>query len=336
MDLSYDIGFRLPSSGMSVDRQMYLGRDAADNGYDAVLTSETWGYEAFTRLGYLAAETNITLGTAIVPVHSRSPALLAQAAGTLSRLSSKKTLLGIGLSSPAVVEEWYGAEFEPALRRERETIEIVQAVLTENPLKYDGRLFDLDFDSLRFEPPDDVGVYVAAQGEKNTRLVGEFADGWMPTYIPLSKLEKANENIRAGAEKRGRDPEKIDTVPFLTTCVLDDGECAKKRCRATIAFYIGAMGEYHYQALANHGYRTTADQIREAWESGNYSQARSAVSDDLLADVALAGTPEDVREQLLSLEGDVDMLVTVPSTNATNEEVEETVRHMGKLAGRDD
>lgn len=331
MALPDELAFRLPSSGMDASKQMEIGRRAATTGYDAVLTSETWGYDAFTRLGYLAAETDVALGSAIVPVHSRAPSLLAQAAGTLSQLGTGRTILGIGLSSPAVIENWYGAKFEPALRRERETIEIAHQILSGEPVEYEGRLFDLDFGPIRFDPPGDVAIYLAAQGQTNKRLAGEFADGWMPTYIPLSNLDQAREPIVDGARARGRDPNEVATVPFLTTCVLEDGEHARERCRETVAFYIGAMGEYHYRALADHGYRNTADQIREAWNGGDHDRARTAVTDELLDDVALAGDPERVREHLQSLPDEIDMLVTVPPTQATSEEVEATVTNVGEI-----
>lgn len=326
-----EIAFRLPSAGASARRQVDVGKRAAAVGYDAILTSETWGYDAFTRLGYLAATTDVTLGTAIVPVHSRAPSLIAQTAGTLSRLSDTETVLGIGLSSPAVIEKWYGMEFEPALRHERETIEIARRVLSGKPLDYDGKLFNLDFGPIRFEPPDNVSIYVAAQGETNRRLVGEFADGWMPTYIPLSSLAAARSPIKEGAHARGRKPREVATVPFLTTCVLDDGERARECCRETIAFYIGGMGKYHYNALANHGYRETADRIRNAWTNGDHEGARAAVTDDLLDEVALAGTPNQAREHLRTLPDLVDMLVTVPSTQATPKEVEATAINVGEI-----
>src|SRR5699024_2746042 len=96
-------------------------------GYDAVMMPETWGREAFTRLGYIAASTNtVRLGTGIIPVHSRSPALIGQTVATLDELSRGRAFLGIGLSSPNVIESWHGVEFQPALRRQRETIEIVR------------------------------------------------------------------------------------------------------------------------------------------------------------------------------------------------------------------
>lgn len=332
MDLSYELGLRLPSDGhVDCATQLELGAEASRAGYDALLTSETWGYDAFTRLGYLAATTDATLGTSIVPVHSRTPALLAQSAATLAELADGRAILGLGLSSPAVIERWHGVSFEPALRRQRETLEIVRAVLDGQPVAYDGRVFDLEFDSLRFDPAAEVSLYVAAQGETNVELTGGFADGWIPSYVPMSALDEGREPLARGARKQNRDPGEIETVPSVTACLLEDGERARRRCRETVAFYVGAMGEYHGNALARHGYEEAVTRIREHWRSEAYDDARDAISDELLDDVALAGTPDHAREWLSARERDVDGLVTVPSTRATTAEIRETVRHVGGL-----
>ena len=330
MELSYELGLRLPSDGsVDCETQLELGAEASQRGYDAVLTSETWGYDAFTRLGYLAATTDATLGTSIVPVHSRTPALLAQSIATLAELAGGRAILGLGLSSPAVIERWHGIEFEPALRRQRETLEIARRILDGESLTYDGHVFDLEFDSLRFEPPADVSLYVAAQGETNVELTGAFADGWIPSYVPLSELEAGREPLVRGARSRDRDPDAIETMPSVTTCVLEDGERARERCRETIAFYVGAMGEYHGNALARHGYEAAVERIRDHWDDDEYDAARDAIDDDLLDEVALAGTPAHAREWLAAREGEIDGLVTVPSTRATTDEIRETIRHVG-------
>ena len=332
MELPYELGLRLPSDG-SVDckTQLELGTEASRHGYDALLTSETWGYDAFTRLGYLAATTDATLGTSIVPVHSRTPALLAQTIGTLAELAGGRAILGLGLSSPAVIEGWHGIEFEPALRRQRETLEIARRILDHEPIAYDGHVFELEFDSLRFEPTADVSLYVAAQGETNVELTGEFADGWIPSYVPMSKLEAGREPLLRGARRRDRDPDALETVPSVTTCVLEDGERARERCRETVAFYVGAMGEYHGNALASHGYEAAVERIRDRWDDGDYEAARDAIDDDMLDEVALAGTPAHAREWLAAREGAIDGLVTVPSTRATTDEIRETIRHIGDV-----
>ena len=331
-----NFGFLLPSSGdLSEDQRMELAQRAEAAGYEQVLVAETWGREAFGRLGYLAAVTDrVTLGTGIVPVHSRSPALLAQAIATLHERSGGRAALGLGLSSPKVIESWHGIEFEPGLRRQRETIEIVRAALSGEPLEYDGRLFDLEHFHLRFEPPDsEIPIYVAAQGETNVELTGGFADGWMPNRIPVSALPDVREHLERGARMQARDPADVATIPYVRTCILEDGRKARDRCRSNLAFYVGAMGEYHFRAVANNGYRGEAERIRDRWQRGDRERAKAAITDELLDEVALAGTPDEVAETLRNYEGVAETVVTLFPNAATFEEIAETIEHVEALIG---
>lgn len=330
---SYDLALPLPATGaVTTTEQCGLASAAETAGYDLVMAPETWGREAFTRLGYLSAHTDtIRLGTGIIPVHSRSPALIAQGVATLDELTDGRAVLGLGLSGPKVIENWHGVEFRPALRRQRETIEIVRQVLSGDEVAYDGTLFDLQHFRLRFEPPrSDIPIYVAAQGETNIELTGGFGDGWMPNRIPMSALAEKRDHVDRGARKQGRDPTAVATIPWVTTCILEDGERARDRCREMIAFYIGAMGEFHYDAVADHGFRDTADRIQDRWEGGDKEAAREAVGDELLDEIAIAGSPDAVDHLFEQYEGIADTLALLPPTTASVDEIRETIDAVGE------
>ena len=328
----YDLALPMLATGdFDTESQCRLATLAEAVGYDLVFFSETWGREAFARLGYLAAHTDrIQLGTGIIPIHSRSPALIGQAAATLDELTGGRAVLSLGLSGPHVIENWHGVEFKPALRRQRETVEILRKVLSGKVVEYHGRVFDLEQFRLRFEPPrSNVPLYVAAQGETNVELTGGFADGWMPNRVPRSALPDLRTHANRGARLQERDPAAVDTMLYVATCVLEDGERARTRVREMIAFYVGAMGEYHYNAIANHGFRETADRIRDHWQDSDRDAARSAVSDALLDEIAIAGTPNEVEELFETYDDVADTLVTLPPTTATQAEIEETVETIG-------
>lgn len=313
---------------------MKITREAETAGYDTVLVPKTWGREAFSRLGYLAAHTNhVSLGTGIVPIYSRSPALLAQAIATIDEPSDRRAVLGIGLSSPTLIKSWHGIEFEHALRRQRETIEIIRAVLSGDTVEYDGRIFDLEHFHLRFDPPrSDVLILVGAQGETNAELTGGFADGWMPNRIPYSALPELREHVDRGARMRDRDPDDVRTVPYVTTCVLDDGDRARRRCRETIAFYLGAMGNFHFRAVAKHGYQDEAERIRDRWKAGDKEGAKAAVTEELLWEIAIAGTLEEAAEMLERYAEVADAVVTLFPTTVSREEIVEIIESVGSLA----
>ncbi len=331
---SFDFGMPVPStSAISIPEQLTIVDHAESLGYDALFVAESWGREAFTRLGLFGEHTeSIRLGTGIVPVHSRSPTLLAQAIATLDEITDGRAFLGLGLSSPAVIESWHGIDFEPALRRQRETIEIINQALSGDPVEYPGSVFDLEHFHLRFDPPrDDLPIYVAAQGPTNCKLVGEYADGWLPNRIPVSRLSSVREYIQDGARERNRSPSAIQTIPYVTSCVLDDGNRARNRCRDAIAFYVGAMGSYHFEAVARNGYRPEAETIQAHWQAGDHTKARAAVTDELLDEITLSGTPEEVEPILNNYEDIAEMVVTLPPSTASLDEITTTMEYIKSL-----
>jgi len=332
--MSYEtpIGIVTPPTGsLSAADHVKIGTVAEKEGLDFLLVPETWGYEAFTRLGYIAAQTDrIRLGTGVVPVQTRTPSLIGQSAATLAEISDRDVILGIGPSSEYIIERWHGIPFESTLRWERETIEIVNQILSGEPVDYDGELYELEHYRLRFDPPDaNIPTWVAALGEHNCRLTGAFGDGWFPHFAPLSGFDTYREYIERGANEQNRDPDEVKMCPSVTACVLNDGEHAKDRCREEIAFYIGAMGDYLHRTVSEHGYPDTADEIRDRWEEGDKETARDAVTDELLRELAISGTPEEAQADIENYAAVSDEIALFPSKSANHEEIIRTIQNVG-------
>jgi coenzyme F420-dependent oxidoreductase len=335
MPLPSRLGFVEPGTEKHPpDAQVDIAQAAETAGFDCVLVPETWGRDAFNRAGYIAAQTeSITLGTGIIPVHSRSPALIAQSIATLDELADGGAILGLGLSSNYVVEQWHGIEFEPALRRQRETVEIVRQALSGEELDYDGSVFDVEHFKMRFSPNADIPVCIGAQGPTNCELTGGFADEWWPNRIPLSSMDDLREHVDRGAEKQDRDPTDVATVPFATTCVLEDGDRARQVAAEEIAHYIGAMGDYTKESLTHLGYGETAEEVDARWHDGEEDAATDAVSDGLLDDITVSGTPSHARETMERYGEQTEGLMMLPSKAASLDEVTETIEHVGDILG---
>lgn len=281
-------------------------------GYGSVWLPELWGSDAFVQLGVIARETEeIHLGTAIANVFSRSPAVLAMAAATVDRYADGRMVLGTGVSTPKAVSDLHSMTYERPIRRAHETIAIVKAYLSDadEPVSYDGELFDVaDFDAL----DADVPVFHAALGPANRRVVARLADGWMPHMLPFSELGPAFEQIADTAREAGRDPDDITVAPYVPAAVSDDPEEARRALRSHIAHYTGS-GEGYRNAVAQ-AFPEEAEHIATLWHDGERDDARAAVTDEMLRNLGVAGTPETAREQLAELQDDiVDVpLLTVP------------------------
>lgn len=301
----------------------HLGPDPADVavraeelGYGSVWLGELWGTSSVVTLAEIATRTSeIELGTAILNVFSRTPAVLAMTAASLDDASDGRFSLGVGTSTPKVVEDLHGVPFDRPVRRAHETIELTKQFLTDDGrVDYDGEVFQVaDFPSLGA----DVPVYHAALGTANRRVVARLCDGWIPHNVPFPDLPEAFDYVREHAPER-RDPDEIDVAPYVPAAVSDEPEEARDAVRGHVAYYVG-NGEGYRRAVATR-FPDEAERVAEAWRQGDREEAASRVTDGMVAALGVAGTPADAREQFAAIEA-MDVvdrpLVTVP-TDATD------------------
>ena len=299
-------------------------------GYDTAWLPETWGRDAVTTLTCIArGTTDIAIGSSILPVYSRSPALIGQTATTLQEVSDGRFRLGLGPSGPIVIENWHGVEFGNPLRRTRETVEIVKQVLSGEPVAYDGEYFDLEGFRLRCDPPDPVpSIDTAGMGPKAVELAGRFADGWHALLLTPAGLRDRLEDFDRGSELGDRDRSEQRVSLSLTCCVLEDEAEAKRLVKQHIAFYVGGMGSYYRDNLARQGHETVANEIYDRWQDGDTDGAIAALSDDLLERLAVWGTPETARDRLArftDIDGVAAVSVSFPRA-ADLDQIESTMR----------
>lgn len=285
-------------------------------GVDSVWIPEVWGYDALTGLAYLAAKTTtLRLGTFVVQLGSRSPALLATSALSLQELSGGRFLLGIGTSGPRVMEGWHGVRFRKPVQTTRETIEIIRTVSRGDRLEHPGEIYPLplpDSDGAALKPlvrPRDVPVYVAAMGPQNLRLTGEMADGWLGNAFIPEAAEVFLAPLREGAERAGRTLAELDLVaPVAVEFHGDDAsaQAAARRHADGYAFTIGAMGaningrarNFYNDAFTRLGYGEQVAAVVDLWQSGRRDEARAAVPLDLGRLTNLVGTQESIAERV--------------------------------------
>jgi F420-dependent oxidoreductase-like protein len=286
-------------------------------GYDSFWMPEAWERDAFSILTEIAVQTDrIGLGTGIINVFSRSPALVAMSAATLDDLSGGRFRLGLGTSGARVVEDLHGIKFNKPLTRLKETIQIVRLLLAGDAADFSGECFQLRRFKLGFKPlRADLPIYVAALTPKSLRQIGELADGWLPTHWPRVQLREGIEEIRRSAETAGRDPGKIEVAPFVNVVVSDDITRARNEARLPLAYYIGGMGDYYHASLSRLGFSAEANRVRELWQAGKPRSAIAAVSDAMVDKIAIVGTIEDCKTVIDEMysEGATLPLVPIPS-----------------------
>jgi F420-dependent oxidoreductase-like protein len=290
-------------------RAVEFVREAERLGVDSVWSAEFWAGDALTPLAFLAAHTStIRVGTGIVQLGARTPAMLGMSAMSMQALSRGRFILGIGSSGPQVMEGWHGVRFDQPVQRTRETIEIIRTISAHERLEYEGRIYTLPLPggegrAIRsLMPAAHIPVYVAALGPANLRLTGELADGWIGnSFLP----ESANvflDPIRDGAAAAGRSISDVDLTVSVGVEFTDDVEEAGRRHAAGYAFTFGAMGSpkrnFYNDAFARQGYGDAVLDVQRLWLAGEHEKARERVPIEIGLGTNLVGTDDMIRARL--------------------------------------
>ncbi|MBI5284834.1 MAG: LLM class flavin-dependent oxidoreductase [Chloroflexi bacterium] len=299
------IGIQIGFAGSPAEREEIVKRVqiAEDLGVESVWVAEAWGRDAFSILTQLALSTKkIQLGTAIVNVFSRTPAVLAMTFATLDELSGGRAIIGLGSSGKKVIEHWHGVPFEKPATRLREYVEIINTILRREKLNYDGQVFKLARGfTLQFPAHRDrIPTYIASITPKSMVQTGEIADGWIPVYWPKDKLAEGVNTIMEGAKKAGKTRADITVAPSIVMQITEGGteEQIRMQARAPIAFYVGRMGTYYYEMLERQGFEAEVAKIKEGWAARDPKAAAAGVSDRMLDQTAIVGPLERCKEEL--------------------------------------
>ena len=284
-------------------------REAERLGVHAAWSAEMWGYDALTQLGFLAARTSVIgLGTSIVQLGARTPAMLAMSAMSLQQLTGCRFRLGIGASGPQVMEGWHGVRFRKPVQATRETIEIIRMISRGDRLDYHGQVYDLPLPDSQgrairsMAAPVHVPVYVAAIGPANMRLTGELADGWLGNAFIPESAEAFLAHVRAGAQAAGRTLADLDLQVPVAVEFTDDVDDAVARHSAGYAFTIGAMGSatknFYNDAFARQGFGDEVAEVQRLWRDGRRDEAARLVPHDIGQKTNLLGTPGMIRDRV--------------------------------------
>jgi F420-dependent oxidoreductase-like protein len=298
-----------------------LVQRAEQLGFHSVWTAEAYGADALTPLAAIAARTErIKLGTAVVQLAGRPPAMLGMQAMTIDAIAGGgRVIVGIGLSGPQIVEGWYGQPWGKPNARLRDYVEILRDVLRrEGPVTHDGPEISLPYDGpgalgqgkpLKsiLHPPSDIPIWLASVGPRNTALCAELCDGWLPMGLPPLGTDDPDVASALGqgfsrrSETRAASAADLDVFNGLTVKITDDVKGYLDAIRPYRATYVGGMGSeshnYHVESMAKRGFADDAARIQELFLAGRRDEAIAAMPDEALLQGTLVGTPASIRQQ---------------------------------------
>ncbi len=312
------LGLNIGYSGARIELPLELIQEADRLGYHSVWTAEAYGSDAVTPLAWIGALTQrIKLGSAIMQMPARTPAMTAMTAITLDQLSGGRFLLGLGLSGPQVVEGWHGRAYGKPLALTREYVTILRQIFQRQaPLVHDGEHYQIPYrgeDATGLGLPlksilhgrADMPIYLAAIGPKNVALSAEIADGWLPMFFSPAHYDAVfAPSVAAGRARRDGNARwaDFDIAPTVTVVLEDDLEAAYNQLKPLLALYIGGMGakgkNFYFDLACRYGFEAAADEIQAHYLAGRRGEAVMAVPDSLVDAVALVGPKARIRDRL--------------------------------------
>lgn len=282
--------------GPKLEHTAALIKWAQDQGISDGWFSDAGAPDSLTSIAALAHHTrDMRIGVAVTPVYTRTPAVLAATAEAISQVLPGRFVLGLGSSSQTIMGQWNGIPLDRPLTRVRETAIMVRAMLK-------GEKSDFDLETLSSKgyrqapcenPPP---IYLAALRSKMIEMAAEVGDGVIFNLWPKGALPRMMEHVRIGAERAGKDWRDVEIVNRAMVLVTDDKAAGRDMFRAAFGPYYATPVYNAFLAWA--GYGDAANTIREGWAQRDREKTAAALSDEMVDEIAIIGTAEEVRQRL--------------------------------------
>ena len=346
MKLGLNLGYW--GGGNDADN-IVLAQEADRIGYAVVWAAEAYGSDAATVLSWVGASTqNIDLGSAVMQIPARTPAMTAMTAATLDTLSGGRFRLGLGVSGPQVSEGWHGVRFEAPLGRTREYVDIVNMALRRERVAYQGKHWTLPLPDgpgkalrMTIHPVrEHLPVYLAAIGPKNVELAGEVADGWLAIFFSPEHSADLLDSLKVGRARADRGTEQdrlagFDVVPTVPVIFNDDVEAAAAPLRSYSALYLGGMGSreknFYNKLAVRMGFEEGAAKVQDLFLAKQHREAAAAVPLDFIDQTSLIGSRDRVKDRLGRYAAAGVTTLTIAAEGASLAERLHVVRTMAEL-----
>lgn len=318
----------------TLNDMMEIATLADEAGFDSVWNGEFFNRNGLVTLAAVATCTKRTkIATGIAYAYMRNPVLNAAGAMDLDELSNGRMILGLGSGTRSMNEMWYGEPFEPrSAAKMKECVALIRKIWATH--KGGGMRFEGDFYRLNipaYSRPhivrDRIPLYLAGVQKGMLRTTGEVADGLVghPLYSRKYLVEFIQPQLEIGAKRAGRTREDIDVTTLLITAISHNREQAIQEAKNQIAFYASVKS---YEGILNlHGWEQQKLAIWEHFKTFNLPKMAAAVTEDMVEQIAIAGTPDECREQIDKWKDVVDLpILYTPTAGVKADRVRENHR----------
>jgi len=305
----------------TIKDMMDIARLADEAGFDSVWNGEFFNRNGLVTLAAVAMSTKrAKIATGIAYAYMRNPVLNATGAMDLDELSGGRMILGLGSGTKSMNEGWYGQPFEPrSAAKMKEYLALLRKIWASHKgmgVRFDGEFYRINIPAFvrPYAARDRIPLYLAGVQQGMLRTTGEVADGLVghPLYSRKYIQEFVKPNLEIGAKRAGRALKDINITTLLITAISHDRQQAIQDAKNQIAFYASVKS---YEGILNfHGWEKQKLAIWEHFKTFNLPRMAEAVTDDMVEQIAIAGTPDECRDQLNKWEGFVDLPILYTPT----------------------
>lgn len=312
-------GYRveLAVPGRGVLEQQHFARLAESRGLTGGWLSEVNGGDAVTQAAAVGMATSTArVGTAIVPIQTRDPLLMAMTAHSLSELTDGRFVLGLGTSTKVIVEDWHGRPWGKPLSGMREYVELLRKLMAGERVSAEAP-FPMKRASLAVRNPRSAPIHLAALNDGMLRLAGEVADGAILNFVSTRQVKRSVEIMREARKAAGIDA-PFEVSVFFRCTVTDSREAALPRYQQELLTYL--LAPVYQTFFAQDGWGELSDTTNKRWASGEREAALTGVPMEFIAERALVGTAESIHARLdaygeAGMDNAIILPVPIPGTD---------------------
>jgi probable F420-dependent oxidoreductase len=283
-------GLTVPLAGVPLGAHAPLLAELVDLGYTDVWSSEVAGTDAFTPLALASTwAPALRLGTAIAPVFTRGPGLLAMTAAALAEAAPDRFRLGIGASSPVVVEDWNAQAYVDPFGRTRDMLHFLRRALAGDLVDEAYPTFPVRRFKLERPPASPPPILLAALRAGMLRLAAAEADGVILNWLAAADLSRVRAELAWAKDG-------FETVARIFVCPTDDVRYARDLGRRMIAGYLTVPAYAAFHRWLGRG--EVLDPMWRSWAAGDRRGAAAAIPDEVVDALILHGTPTTCRDMI--------------------------------------
>ncbi len=322
--------------GRSIREHTELASLAKQSGFTGAWVSEVAGFDAVTQAVAVGqAMPGCRVGTAIVPMQTRDPLLMAMSANSLAEVLDGRFALGLGTSTRVIIEDWHSRPWDSPIAMTREYVGLIRQFLDGEMVTTEGR-FSYKRARLAGRCGHPVPVYLAALNDRMLRLAGEVADGVILNFASPAYFQHALPRVAEGRERRNGAGAPFETIAFFRVTAADDFGAVRERYQRELLTYF--LSPVYQRMFGGEGLGELCDEVQARWKSGDRAGALATIPDRVLKDRVLAGTVAEIELQLndyFDAGLDTAILLPVPVPGRDHrEECEHIIAALGAITAR--